>query len=325
MLYPLKFNSQLKERVWGGDRLAKYLGMDFTSKARLGESWELSAVQGNLSVVTNGFLAGNTIEELIEVYMADLVGDKVYKKFGIEFPLLIKLVDTADYLSVQVHPDDEMAKKMHHAYGKTEMWYVLDSSEDSKIVSGFNKPLSRDEYIDIMREGKLEDYLKYETVSPNDIIFIPSGSIHSLGKNIFLVEIQQTSDLTYRIYDWNRKDVDGSSRELHTNLAVDAINFEAAPLKAKQVNPINNQPQELLSCRYFTTNRLVLNDVIERDLYTHDSFRIYLCTKGSAKITCDQAEEVGISTGELVLVPAEMSGTKISPVNTVELLEIYID
>ncbi len=325
MLYPLKFNSQLKERVWGGNRLGKYLGKEVPSGVRIGESWELSAVQDNLSVVTNGFLAGNTIEELVEVYMADLVGDKVYKKFGIEFPLLIKLVDTSDYLSVQVHPDDEMAEKLHHAYGKSEMWYVLDSDHDSKIVSGFNKTITREEYVDIMQDGKLEEYLKYEPVNPYDIVFIPSGSIHSLGKNIFLVEIQQTSDLTYRIYDWNRKGVDGKNRELHTKLAVEAIKFQESPLETKRIEPKSNEPQELLSCQYFTVNRLVLNEQIERDLYTRDSFRVYLCTKGEAKIKCDQAEEVGIVKGELVLVPAEMSGTRIVPNNSVELLEVYID
>ena len=327
MLYPLKFTSQLKERVWGGTRLRDLLGKEFPNHNKVyGESWELSGVQDNISVVSNGLLAGNTIQELIEVYMWDLVGEKIYQKFGIEFPLLIKLIDTSEFLSIQVHPNDELAKERHHAYGKTEMWYVLDSSPESKIITGFNSQLTREDYKKIVGEGNLSKHLKAETTKPHDFYYIPSGSIHSLGKDLLLVEIQQTSDLTYRIYDWDRKSEKGEQRELHTDLAIDAINFESEPIESQQVDFVENSPQELISCPYFTTNRLIIKGAkINRDLYQVDSFVVYVCIEGEVIIECDKSEDVIIKKGELVLIPAEFNIIGLVPKPSAIVIEVYVE
>jgi len=203
-LYPLKFIPILKERIWGGNALAGRWNKKGEIITGIGESWELSAVQNDLSVVSNGFLEGNNIEEIIEVYMGDLVGEEVFEKFGNEFPLLVKLIDAREVLSVQVHPDDKLARERHNAYGKTEMWYVLEASGDSNIYAGFNKDLSREEYIESLSGSDLKSLLNCVTANPGDSFFIPAGTIHALGGGLVVAEIQQTSDVTYRVFDWNR-------------------------------------------------------------------------------------------------------------------------
>ncbi len=323
MLYPLKFKPILKERIWGGDRLKKVFRQnDVQTEVPIGECWSLSAVEGNFSVVENGYLAGNTIEELVEVYMGDLVGDNVYQRFGVEFPLLVKLIDTNEFLSVQVHPDDEMAKERHHAFGKSEFWYILNSNDDSQIITGFNKELSRDELIESVKDGSLKSQLKYVNVKPHDFIYIPSKSLHSLGEGVFLVEIQQTSDVTYRVYDWDRVDDRGKSRELHLELAVDTIDFSAEALQVESLSFHKNASQELLSSPYFQVNRLVLNQRLERDFFEHDSFRVYICIGGEAQMHSLNNDPVLLKQGELVLVPASLSGVVIEPVGEVSILEV---
>jgi mannose-6-phosphate isomerase len=325
MLYPLKFKPILKERIWGGTRLKDEFAKENPEGiVNCGESWELSSVDDNLSVVSNGFLEGNSINELVEIYMADLVGEKVFEKFGIEFPILIKLIDTADFLSVQVHPDDSMAKRLHHAYGKTEMWYVLQCNEDSSIITGFNQQLSREKYLEIMDKGGLKDFLKYESVKSDDFFYIPSRQLHSLGKGILLVEIQQTSDITYRVYDWDRSDSEGKSRELHTDLASDAIDFNAEPIKKQNVPFVVNKVQKLTSEEYFSVNRLVIDKYTERDFFELDTFRIYICIEGEVEIDCDGASPVHISKGELALVPAIISNAALRPKNLAKLLEVFV-
>ena len=323
MLYPLKFKPILKERIWGGDRLRKVFQLsNGKTDPPIGECWSLSAVDGNLSVVENGYLAGNTIEELVEVYMGDLVGDNVYQRFGVEFPLLVKLIDTSKFLSVQVHPDDEMAKERHHAFGKSEFWYILNSNDESKIITGFNKKFSRDELIESVKDGSLKSQLKYVNVKPHDFIYIPSKSLHSLGEGVFLVEIQQTSDVTYRVYDWDRVDDRGKSRELHLELAVDTIDFSAEALQVESLSVHKNASQELLSSPYFQVNRLVLNQRLERDFFEHDSFRVYICIGGEAQMHSLNNDPVLLKQGELVLVPASLSGVVIEPVGEVSILEV---
>ena len=193
----------------------------------IGESWELSAVADNQSVVSNGFLAGNNIEELIEVYMGDITGDSVFEKFGNEFPLLIKFIEAREDLSIQVHPGNDLAKKRHKAYGKTEMWYILECEKGSKIYTGFKEGVTKEMYEEALRLGTIEDILNVESVEPGDVFFTPAGRVHAIGAGIVLVEIQQTSDITYRIFDWNRKNTGKEKRELHTDLALDAIDFTA--------------------------------------------------------------------------------------------------
>jgi mannose-6-phosphate isomerase len=325
MLYPLKFKPILKERIWGGTRLIDKYGKKPLSESSVpfGECWELSGVQDSISVVTNGFLAGNTLDELIEVYMGDLVGDKVYQEFGLEFPLLIKLIDTADYLSIQVHPDNEMASQLHHAYGKSEMWYILESEKDSWIITGFKKQIDKKNFSDIISNGTLKQYLRFENVSKDDYFFIPAGRVHAIGKGIMLIEIQQSSDITYRIYDWDRVDEKGKSRELHTNLAKDAIDFSIASDTRMHKKIELNTTQELVSCPFFKTNRLVLSNKIERDFNRLNSFIIYLCLEGDVELIANNKDIVNLTNGELALIPAVLENVALAPRKEAKLLEIY--
>jgi mannose-6-phosphate isomerase len=326
MLYPIKFTPILKERIWGGLRLKDNLGKAYPhGVSKCGESWELSSIEDNISVVSNGTLAGNTLEEIIEVYMGDIVGENIFKEFGHEFPLLIKLIDTSDYLSIQVHPDDEMAKRLHHAYGKTEFWYVIDGNVDSKIITGFNKELSKEQYLQIVKDRKMAEYLKYEPAQSDDFFYIPSGQVHALGKGVLLVEIQQTSDVTYRIYDWDRVDDKGVGRELHTDLASEAINFNAKPFPRLQLPAVLNQPQVIGNYPYFSINRLDVDKEIERDFFHLDSFRIYICINGDVDLNYSTSESVNIKRGELALVPAALTNIVLRPKQESKVLEVFID
>lgn len=325
MLYPLKFKPILKERVWGGDRLKNLINLtEEGSSMPIGECWILSAVEGSLSVVENGFLAGNNIEELIGVYMDDLVGESVYQKFGVEFPLLIKLIDTNEFLSVQVHPDDEMARERHHAFGKSEFWYMMDSQNDSQIVTGFSKKLTRNEFVDQVKSGGLSSSLKYVGVKGDDFIYIPSRSLHSLGKGVLLVEIQQTSDITYRVYDWDRVDAQGKGRELHLDLAADTIDFDTDPLKLKSLQIEENKEQELISNPHFQVNRFSLNQKLVREFIGYDSFRLYVSISGAIELHTPNNDPVSICSGEIALIPASLSGVTLNPRDNAKVLEVFI-
>jgi mannose-6-phosphate isomerase len=323
-LYPLKFEPVLKEKIWGGTSLQRFYGKKPGNLKNIGESWELSAVSGNLSVVSNGFLAGNNIEEIIEVYMGDITGESVFEKFGNEFPLLIKIIEARDDLSVQVHPGNELAEKRHKAYGKTEMWYILQSDYDARIYTGFSKPVSRDEYLNALKNNLVPVLLNIETTQSGDAFFMPAGRVHAIGAGIVLVEIQQTSDITYRIYDWGRKDKNGKSRELHTDLALDAINFNDTGTSKIRKQPQNNKPENLVSCEFFTTNIIQFNEQISRDYNHIDSFVAYICTEGSFMLLWDSRSEK-VSKGETVLVPASISEFALLPSQMTTVLEVYIN
>ncbi len=324
-LYPLKFNSIFKERIWGGDKLPTLLNKNY-SIAHCGESWELSGVQDDISVVSDGFLKGNSLEELIEVYMGELVGEKVYDQFGTEFPLLIKYIDANDRLSIQVHPDDELAKERHGAYGKTEMWYVVQADVGAELISGFNRTIDRETYLIALQNGKLEDLLQFDPVKQGDVFFIPAGRVHGIGKGIVVAEIQQTSDVTYRIFDYNRVDDQGKPRELHTELALDAINFNHYPKGQTDYQPKLNEPAELVKCKYFTTNLLQITDSVERDFSSLDTFVIYLCMEGGYTLHWE-SESIPVQKGETLLVPASIENFVLIPVSGREtkLLEVYIE
>ena len=323
-LYPLKFRPIFKEKIWGGQKLRTVLNKDFSPLSNAGESWELSGVEGNISVVTNGFLAGNDLNELLEIYMGDLVGDKVYEKFQNEFPLLIKFIDANDVLSIQVHPDDELAMKRHNSNGKTEMWYVLQADEGASLISGFSRKVSKEEYLKYLEEKKLEDILMKHEVTEGDVFFIPAGRVHAIGKGILLAEIQQTSDVTYRIYDFDRKDKDGNTRELHTELALDAIDYEYYDDLRTDYPREMNKTVNLVSCKYFNTNLLEFDLVIEKDFYHLDSFLIYMCTDGEFEICYGQGECVNVKKGETVLVPAELRTIKLNPLKKTKVLEVHL-
>lgn len=323
-LYPLKFTPIFKDKIWGGNKIKTVLNKDYGDLPNCGESWELSGVEDNVSVVSNGFLAGNTLEELIEVYMGDLVGDQVFDNFGIEFPLLIKFIDANDDLSIQVHPDDELAKKRHDAFGKTEMWYVMQADQGSKLQSGFNQEVDQDKYLFKLEHNELIDILNFEEVAAGDVYFIPAGRVHAIGKGILLAEIQQTSDVTYRIYDYDRRDDQGNPRELHTELALDAIDYSLIPEYKTKYKLVPNESVELVKCNYFTTNLLDLDRIIEKDYNQLDSFVIYICLEGELVIETESGSE-SVQKGETLLIPAAIENVLLKPVSaSAKLLEVYI-
>lgn len=325
-LYPLKFEPVFKEKIWGGKRLKEVLGKNVGTLDKVGESWELSGYEGSVSVVSEGFLAGNDLLELIEIYMGDLLGDKIYEHFGIHFPLLIKFIDANDYLSVQVHPDDEMAIERHNSFGKTEMWYILDANKDAELIVGFNQPLDREKYLRYFNSGKIREVLHQEKVNKGDVFYIPAGRVHATGPGILFAEIQQTSDLTYRIYDWDRVDADGNERELHTDLALDAIDFEQpAQLKTKYNRELNKR-NPILSCNYFTTNVLKLDQKVELNYSWLDSFVVFMGIEGAMEIYFSPNEApVRFKKGETVLLPALIDEITLKPLTPeAKALEVYV-
>ncbi len=325
-LYPLKFTPIFKERIWGGNKLQTLLGKDIGVETPIGESWELSSVEDNISVVSNGFLEGNDLQELIEIYMGDLVGEEVFEKFGLEFPLLVKLIDANDDLSIQVHPGDDIARERHGAFGKTEMWVALDGNENSRLISGFNRDTNKDEFIESVENNTLIDLLNFETVNKGDVFFVPAGRVHAICAGNLVAEIQQTSDVTYRIYDYDRRDSQGNSRELHLDLSLDVIDYTKVKDTKINCESKENEPVELVSCNYFTTNRLLINKPLGRDYYSIDSFVIYLCTEGSCQIGEPDGIKETMKKGDTVLIPAALNSVEIIPFSEkAELLEIYIE
>lgn len=323
MLYPLKFKPRLKERIWGGQKLLAKKSARVDKSKPYGESWDISCVKGDLSVAANGMLKGNNLQELIEVYMGDLVGDKIYEKFGLEFPLLIKTLDCNDVLSVQVHPDDALAEERHNSFGKTEMWFVTACEPGASIYIGFSDPeITREKYLDAVSGGYLPSLLNKVEVKAGDAFFIPAGMVHALGKGVEVVEIQQTSDITYRIYDWDRVGADGKPRELHTALAVDAIDFGRKPEECiKKCSAVAGESVEVASCEYFTTNLLTVDGRVEKDYARLDSFVIYMCIGGEMQLETEGGTET-LKDGDTVLIPAELNDVTLTGKGS--LLEVYI-
>ena len=323
MLYPLKFKPIFKNKIWGGDRFARagFRIPKNTDPNTIGECWAISGIDGDLSVVSSGFLKTNNIQELIEVYMGDLVGETVYETYGLEFPLLIKLIDARQLLSVQVHPDDELARKRHNCRGKTEMWYVIDCEPDAYIYAGFNRSVSREEYLRAVQDGTLTDLLQRHNVRKGDAFIIPAGTVHALGPGILIAEIQETSDITYRISDWNRVDADGCPRELHTAEAVDAVYFDDRRQLKLNTDITPGSIRQIVATPYFTTSIINCTSELHRDYGLTDSFIIYICTEGRLEI-CTESGNTTISQLESILLPAEIDEATISG-NGI-LLEIHL-
>ena len=252
-MYPLKFKPILKQTIWGGDRIIPFKHLN-ENLPNVGESWEISGVPGNESVVANGEFRGKTLRELINIFREELVGESVYKRFSTTFPLLIKFIDARQDLSIQVHPDDETAKKRHNSLGKTEMWYVMDATEGAKLRSGFKTKIGPKEYKELVHNSTITDVLAEYEIKKGDVFFLPAGRVHSIGAGAFIAEIQETSDITYRIFDFDRKDANGNTRELHTELAKDVIDYEVHDDYRTQYTPEMNEPVELVACPYFTTS-----------------------------------------------------------------------
>jgi len=324
MLYPLKFKPIFKDKIWGGQKIRTLLKKDFSPLPNCGESWELSGVEGDVSVAVNGILAGNSLNELVEIYMGELVGDKVYEKFGVEFPLLIKYIDASDKLSIQVHPNDELAKERHNAYGKTEMWYVVQADKGAELISGFDKTIDQKTYLHHLENKSLKSILNNVKVKPGDVFFIPAGRVHAIGGGILLAEIQQTSDVTYRIYDWDRLDDKCQPRELHTELALEAIDYKGKEEFQREFKPRINEPMTLAHCDYFTTNILEFDKIVEKDYSTVDSFVIYMCLSGSITVSGKDFEKVNVKEGETILIPAIFDEITLTPKGKSKILEIYI-
>ena len=324
-MYPLKFEPILKQTLWGGDKIIPFKHLNETLP-NVGESWEVSAVEGSESVVANGTDKGYTLPEMVRKYKEELVGEANYARFGNKFPLLIKFIDAKLDLSIQVHPGDELAKKRHNSFGKNEMWYVIAADKGAKWISGFAEEITPKEYKDRVHNGTFAEVLQTCAIEPGDVFYVPAGRVHGIGAGAFVAEIQQTSDITYRIFDYNRKDKDGKSRELHTSQAMDAINFSDVQDDFRtEYERVQNEPVEMVASPYFTTSVYDMTEEITCDYSELDSFVIFICVEGSCRLTDDNQNEITLRAGETVLLPAAVQEVTIVPEGQrVKLLETYV-
>lgn len=322
-LYPLKFEPILKSIIWGGSEISEFKNLD-RKQTGIGESWEISAVDDNISIIKNGEHAGKALNTLIDEAKGKLIGEHLYSKYKDKFPLLIKFIDAQDDLSIQVHPDDKLAKERHNSFGKTEMWYVVNAKPDAFIVAGFKDKITPEQYLEKVNDNTFTDTLEKHKAKKGDVYFLPAGRVHAIGSGCFIAEIQQTSNITYRIYDYNRKDAQGNSRELHTELAKDAIDYKVYDSYITDYKAEKNEAVELVSCEYFTTNLLDLDHNIIRDLTNIDSFVIYMCLEGSCILEDDKGYDITLNQGETLLVPAITKQTQITPTKKVKLLEVFV-
>ncbi|MEN8857044.1 MAG: type I phosphomannose isomerase catalytic subunit [Flavobacteriaceae bacterium] len=318
----IKFEPILKDKIWGGEKLATLLDKKSTRKD-IGESWEISDVENDTSIVSNGDLKGTDLKQLINEFTSDLVGETIYNQFGDKFPLLIKFIDAKEALSIQLHPHDHLAKKRHNSFGKTEMWYVMQADEKANLIVGFQKDVSQEEYIQHLENKSLTDILNIDEVAAGDVYFIPTGRVHAIGAGVLLAEIQQTSDITYRVYDWDRQDSEGNFRDLHIEEALEAIDYSSKPSYKTDYSKTQNISSEIVSCPYFTTNVLPINGDVSVNHSNKDSFVIYMCVKGSVCFAYKNQKEY-LKMGETLLVPANLKEFTIASSVTSELLEVYI-
>jgi mannose-6-phosphate isomerase len=318
----LKFTPILKNKIWGGQKLTALLNKK-SDRKDLGESWEISDVKGDISVVSNGDLAGKDLKELITAHKGNLVGNKMYQHFGDKFPLLIKFIDAKEALSIQLHPNDDLAKKRHNSFGKTELWYVMEADEKANLIVGFQKEVTTEEYLHHLKNKSLSAILNVDKVKKGDVYFIPAGRIHAIGAGVLLAEIQQTSDITYRIYDWDRPNLDGTFRDLHTNEALDAIDYSAKESYKTAYVSSEKKASEIVDCQYFTTSLLPVLGEISLNHSEKDSFIIYMCVEGSVAFRYKSQIEK-IQTGETILVPACIKNISIIADKSAKLLEVYI-
>ena len=317
-LYPLTFDPIFKDRIWGGTKLKTDLNKALPERT-IGESWELSTVPNDISIVNNGTLKGKNINEIIDLYPNQFLGKSVVERFGKTFPLLFKFIDAQKDLSIQVHPNDALAKERHNSFGKTEMWYVMQADEKARIVAGFKKDSSKEEYMHSLEDKTLVSILKEIPVKKGDVFFLETGTIHAIGAGVLIAEIQQTSDITYRVYDWDRVDDEGKSRELHTELALDAINYKKTSSKVAHTS-LKNQFNLLVDCPYFKTNVIPLDGEVSWQK-KQDAFTVLMCTEGNFELFCEH-ETYTFKKGDTVLLPASIDYSKLAGKATI--LEISI-
>ena len=321
--YPLKFKPILKEKIWGGEKLKDLLNKE-SDKNNIGESWEISTVENDISTVVNGKWKGKSLKKLIEMFGDHLLGKKVYQEFGNQFPLLIKYIDAKEALSIQLHPNDELAKSRHNSFGKTEMWYVMQADQKANLQVGFKELVNKETYLNNVENKTLVEILNFDEVEKGDVYFIPTGRVHAIGAGVLLAEIQQTSDITYRIYDWERKDSNGNYRELHTDEALEAIDFNVETRYDTNYDRPLNKISNIIDCQYFTTKILPTAKCVRMDNSSKDSFVIYMCVGGDGVIIRSDNYEETINIGETILLPAILNIFEIVPLGASELLEIYI-
>ena len=317
-IYPLQFDPILKERIWGGEKLKTELNKPITSIIT-GESWEISTVKGDVSVIANGALKGKSLMDLINEYPNEILGTEVYARFGKEFPLLFKYLDAREDLSIQVHPNDALAKKRHDSFGKTEMWYIMQADDDARIIVGFKENSNAKEYLENLNNKTLLSILDDVKVKSGDVFFLETGTVHAIGAGLVVAEIQQTSDITYRLYDFDRVDAHGATRELHVDLALEAINYNKVETK-KEYTKNTNQSNEVVDCPYFTTNFIPLDGNISVNK-GGKTFTVYMCIEGEFEIEYNESK-LQYKKGDTVLIPAGMNAFILN--GKASILEIYI-
>lgn len=321
-IYPLKFKPLSKYRIWGGKKLNTVLNKDFKGD-QIGESWEISDVEGDQTQVINGPLGGRTLKSLIQEFGADFLGKSVYERFGTDFPLLIKFIDAKTPLSIQVHPHDEVAKERHNSFGKNEMWYIMDADPEAEIIVGFNKKLTPESYLSYLENGKVLDVLNKEYIKAGDAYYIPTGRVHAIGEGVLLAEIQQTSDITYRIYDYERvEESTGKTRDLHNDLALDVLDFTVYEQYKTKYTKQKNKVNTLIHTPYFKSNIIKISHNIQRDYTAIDSFVIYICTAGKLELMVDN-DVYSLKKGETIVLPAAIKNIELVPGQTAEILEVY--
>lgn len=306
-LYPLKLTTITIPKIWGM------------------EVWHLAQMNDYLSVVENGYLADNDLGELVEVYMGELVGEHVYEQFGNTFPLLFKIINTEEDLSIQVHPDNDSAFGHHQCMGKSEMWYVMDAQEESSIIAGFKQDTDAIQVRTAIEQGRLTELLNTIPVKTGDVAYIPSGRVHALNKHLTIAEIQQNSDLTYRLFDYNRQPINGPARQLHVEESLKVLDYTHLKQPLTDYSPVTNGAINLVSSDYFLTNLLCFDRKIIRDYVALDSFVVYMCVAGDTEITADGVS-VSIKKGDTLLIPASTDEVTLRPITSqeVRLLEVYL-
>jgi mannose-6-phosphate isomerase len=322
-LYPLKFKPIILEKIWGGHKFLTIFKKFLSPIKKYGESWEISDIEDAVSVVENGFLAENELTELVELYMGELVGDQVYENFGLGFPLLFKFIDAADDLSVQVHPNDQLAFERYEQQGKTEIWHVIDANPGAGLYVGFKNKITREVFIQNVQDGTVDQLLQFYEVKKGDTFFIPAGTVHAIGKGVLLAEVQQSSDITYRIFDWNRITDEGNLRELHIDEAMDAIDFENEIEFKIEYEERFNTTTKIFRSDFFNLNLLSFEQPIQKSFLNIDSFIVYMCTEGEVHFFTDKNHE-RIYAGQSILIPAALTDLDIVPNGKSKLLEIYL-
>lgn len=316
--YPILFHPILKDRIWGGTKLKSILGKDIDSN-EVGESWEISGVSSDISVVANGVYAGLNLNDLIQKFPDEILGEAIIARFDKQFPLLFKFLDAKDDLSIQLHPNDELAQKRHGSFGKTEMWYVMQADEGARVVVDFKDGVSQEDYLKHLKSKTLPSILKEIPVKKGDVFFIETGTVHAIGGGVLLAEIQQTSDITYRVYDWDRLDAQGNSRELHIDLALEAINYDKKNVEITY-NKVVNTDNHILECPFFNVNYIPLSGMYTK-VKDKSRFYLYVCTEGEGEIIIGE-EKYELHCGQTIFIPAVVSEVILKGEATV--LEIFV-